>query len=43
MKGSGTHVPLSCVATRGENGTGLPGGYRIRVLKIPGFSGTGYR
>jgi hypothetical protein len=27
---------------RGENGTGLPGGYRIRVLKIPGFSGTGY-
>jgi transposase InsO family protein len=27
---------------RGENGTGLPGGYRIRVLKIPGFSDTRY-
>jgi hypothetical protein len=29
-------------APRGENGTGLPDGYRIRVLIIPGFSGTGY-
>jgi hypothetical protein len=27
---------------RGENGTGLPGRYRIWVLKIPCFSGTGY-
>jgi hypothetical protein len=31
-------VPL----VRGENGTGLPGGYRIRILEIPVFSGTGY-
>jgi hypothetical protein len=30
------------VEPRGENGTGLPGRYRIRVLKIPDFSGTGY-
>jgi hypothetical protein len=27
---------------RDENRTGLLGGYQIRVLKIPGFSGTRY-
>jgi hypothetical protein len=40
--GQGVVAEVKDLEARGENGTGLPGGYRIRVLKIPGFSGTGY-
>jgi hypothetical protein len=31
------------IKARDENGTGLPVGYRIRILKLPIFSDTGYR
>jgi hypothetical protein len=33
---------LPIVEARGENGTGLPAGYRIRIPKIPVSSDTGY-
>jgi hypothetical protein len=37
-KDEGTRVLIF----RDENGTGLPAGYRIRILKLPVFSDTGY-
>jgi hypothetical protein len=41
-RGFASHIGWCPPESRGENGTRLPGGYRIRVLKIPSFSGTGY-